>query len=119
MYRDREALENGYERWLWSAYGSAVGSAAVVGASALAYLVPPAAAIAGTGQVRRLGLLGYGLAVAARLSARSIDSGATPTADDVIDAFAHPASVLAYARLVALSHRSHRRGTTTWKRRPV
>lgn len=119
MYHSRSEVESGYGRWLWTAHGSIGGSAAVVAVAAAAYVLPPLVALTGSGSTRRWGLLGYGTGVVSRLLARWIDTDAPPTARDVVDACAHPVSVSAYARLVVLSHRAHRRGVTAWKGRAL
>ncbi|WP_255450089.1 glycosyltransferase family 2 protein [Skermania sp. ID1734] len=118
MYRGRAELEAGYRRWLWSAYGSRAGSAAVGTAAGLIYLLPPVAAVFGRGPARRLGVAGYVAAVVGRLAARSLES---PSLDwtDAASSLAHPVSVLAYARLSVTSHRDHARGALTWKGREL
>ena len=115
MYTGATELDAGYTRWLWSAYGSAPASAAVVAVAALAFVVPPAAALTGS----RAGVVGYLAAVASRLLARSTESDGHLTRADLLDALAHPVSVLAYARLTWRSHRAHRRGALMWKGRDL
>ncbi|MQY25573.1 glycosyltransferase [Nocardia aurantia] len=117
MYSGATELENGYTRWLWSAYGSPTGSVAVGALTGLAYLVPPAAALFGRGPTRRLGLLGYASAAGGRLLARSLESGRAPSLSDAGAALAHPLSIAAYLALSARSHRRHRAGTLQWKGR--
>ncbi|AYF75582.1 glycosyltransferase [Nocardia yunnanensis] len=119
MYRGTSELAEGYTRWLWSAYGGRAGSLAVGSLAALAFWVPPVAAICGRGRVRRLGLAGYGAAVTGRLLARSTETGAAPTGAEVVAALAHPLSVAAYLGLSLRSHRAHRRGRLRWKGRAV
>lgn len=119
MYRTGSDLAEGYTRWLWSAYGGPAGSLAVGSIAALAFWVPPLAALGGRGRLRRIGLLGYGAAVTARLLARSIESGGRPDGADVVAALAHPLSVVAYLALSARSHRAHRAGGLHWKSRPL
>nr|WP_227985344.1 glycosyltransferase [Nocardia spumae] len=119
MYRGAREVDEGYTRWLWSAYGSAAGTLAVGSVAALAYVAPALAAVFGTGRVRRTGVLGYGLGVTGRLLARSLESGTGPRGADLVAALAHPVSVAAYLRLSARSHRLRRRGALTWKGRPV
>ncbi|MFI5781567.1 glycosyltransferase [Nocardia sp. NPDC051570] len=119
MYWGANDLDTGYTRWLWSAYGSATGSAAVGAAVALAYWAPPLAAILGRGALRRTGVLGYGAAVTARLLARSLESGDIPGPADIVAALAHPLSIGAYLRLSVRSHRLHRAGQLTWKGRSL
>ncbi|WP_245717592.1 glycosyltransferase [Nocardia jejuensis] len=119
MYRGAAELDTGYTRWLWSAYGGPAGSLAVGGVAALAFWAPPLAAILGRGPIRRVGLLGYTAAVTTRLLARSTETGTRPDRTDLLAALAHPASVAAYARLSARSHRAHRHGALSWKGRRV
>ncbi|MEV4129780.1 glycosyltransferase [Nocardia sp. NPDC049707] len=119
MYRDATELEAGYTRWLWSAYGArTIGGAAVGAAAALAYWVPPLAAIAGRGSVRTVGFIGYGAAVASRLLARTLERG-TATRTDALAALAHPISIAAYLRLWSRSRHAHRTNALTWKARPI
>ncbi|MBF6174131.1 glycosyltransferase [Nocardia blacklockiae] len=119
MYRGAADLDAGYTRWLWSAYGSAAGSAAVGAVAALAYWAPPVAALFGRGRLRRTGCAGYACAVAARLLARSLESGGGIGAADVAAAVAHPLSIAAYLRLSVRSHRLHRAGALSWKGRAL
>ena len=119
MYRDRNRLEAGYRRWLWTSYGSPAGSAVVIAVAVATYVLPPLAGLLGTGATRRWGLRGYACAVTGRLAARSTETGRAPTGADVVNSAAHPVSVAAYARLLVLSHRDRRRGTATWKGRAL
>ncbi|WP_159840386.1 glycosyltransferase [Nocardia sp. CY41] len=120
MYRGAAEMDAGYTRWLWSAYdGTIAGGAAVGLLAALAYWVPPVAAVAGRGRVRRIGLLGWLAAVAGRLLARSTETGGPVSRADVAAAVAHPVSVAAYLLLWARSHRARRRGTARWKGRSL
>jgi glycosyltransferase involved in cell wall biosynthesis len=110
MYRDWAGIKDGYGKSLWAAFGSPGKAAAVGAVLALAYLVPPAAAVAGS----RAGALGYAFAVAGRaVCARRTGGRAWP------DSLAHPLSVIAWAVLTARSFRGLRRGTLHWKGRPV
>ncbi|MET9491561.1 glycosyltransferase family 2 protein [Nocardia sp. NPDC006630] len=119
MYRDAKELEQGYSRWLWTAYGGPAGSVAVAAFLALGYWVPPLAALAGRGRTRRLGLVGYAAAVTGRLLARSTESGGSLTPADALAALAHPVAIAAYLRLSAKSHLAHRSGTLSWKDRAL
>ncbi|MBL1077784.1 glycosyltransferase [Nocardia sp. 2] len=119
MYRNAGELEDGYTRWLWSAYGGVLGSAAVAGLAATAYWVPPLAAALGRGKTRRTGLLGYAAAITTRLLARSTETGGQLGLTDIRAALAHPLAVAAYLRLSAMSHRAHRHGGLTWKGRAL
>ncbi|MEV5839786.1 glycosyltransferase family 2 protein [Nocardia sp. NPDC052112] len=119
MYFDAAELEAGYTRWLWSAYGgTTIGGAAVGAIAALAYWVPPLAAIGGRGSMRTAGLIGYCAAVASRLLARSLEHG-TVTRADALAALAHPISIATYLRLWTRSRRAHHTNTLTWKARPL
>ncbi|WP_280311935.1 glycosyltransferase [Nocardia abscessus] len=120
MYRGAADLDAGYTRWLWSAYdGTIAGGAAVGLVAALAYWVPPVAAVLGRGAVRRTGTIGWLAAVGGRLLARSTETGGPLRASDVLAAVAHPVSVAAYLLLWARSHRARRRGTARWKGRSL
>ncbi|MBX4168413.1 glycosyltransferase [Rhodococcus sp. DMU2021] len=124
MYDGARPLIGGYTRWLWSAFGSPVGAAAVVALYLLAYFVPPAAALLGGGRTRRWGVAGATAGVTSRLLARVTERGGRrhPDApdrpvDDLLDAAAHPASVLAVGALTASSIRARRSGRAAWKAR--
>ncbi|RMI29115.1 glycosyltransferase [Nocardia stercoris] len=120
MYTGAAELDTGYTRWLWSAYGSPAGSAAVGAVALLAYGVPPLAALLATGRTRQWGLAGYACAVTGRLLARSLESGGPVAATDLAAAVVHPMSVAAYLTLSVRSHLRHAAGTLTWKgRNPV
>jgi Glycosyl transferase family 2 len=108
MYDGWPALRDGYQKSLWSAFGSPAGAAAVMGGLGLCYLLPPLAALTGS----RVGLLGYGAAVAGR-AAVAARTGGHPLPDSL----AHPASIAVLAWLTAGSWRRHRRGELTWKGR--
>jgi hypothetical protein len=110
MYAGWPDLRDGYAKSLWSALGSPAGAVAVVGGLAVAYLLPPLAAMRGS----RVGLLGYAAGVAGRaVAARRTGSRVWP------DSLAHPASVAVLGWLVATSVRGHRAGTLTARGRPV
>jgi hypothetical protein len=110
MYAGWPELRDGYTKSLWSAFGSPAGAAAVTGLLALAYLVPPLAALAGS----RLGLAGYAAGVTGRVvAARRTGGRSWP------DALAHPASVAMFAGLTARSLNRHHEGTLTWKGRQL
>ncbi|WP_280503526.1 glycosyltransferase, partial [Nocardia farcinica] len=118
MYRGTAELDEGYTRWLWSAYGGSGAAAAAIGlAAGLAYLLPPVAALCGRGPLRWTGAAGYAAAVVSRLAARRLETGTAPRAADVGSALAHPVSVAAYQLLVIRSHRARRRGAVRWKGR--
>ena len=108
MYDGWADLHAGYRKSLWAAFGPAPASAAVAVTLALAYLVPPLAALRGS----RAGLIGYGAAVLSRVLAARHSAGRVWP-----DALAHPASVAVLLGLLAGSWRGHARGELTWKGR--
>lgn len=118
MYRSAADLRSGYSRWLWSEFGGPANSAIATVASATIYLVPPIAALAASGSVRRLGWAGYLAGTVSRMAARRRESGPRFGVDDVIDAALHPVSILAFTGLVAESHVRRQRGSLMWKSRP-
>ncbi|WP_121193942.1 glycosyltransferase [Motilibacter peucedani] len=109
MYTGWGELREGYTKSLWAAFGSPAGTAAVTGALALAYVVPPAAALRGS----RAGLAGYAAAVAGRVLV------ARRTGGRQLDALAHPASVAVFSWLAVRSWLGRRAGTLAWKGRPL
>lgn len=117
MYTSGRALRAGHGRWLWTQFGSPTGAVAVLGAGVAAFAVGPAAG--GVAGPRRWAALAYAAAVASRLVARGVESGRRPSAHDVVDAAAHPVSVVALAALTAESHLRRRRGDLVWKGRPL
>jgi len=104
MYDGWPALRDGYAKSLWSAFGSPTGAAVVVATLAVAYVVPPLAALRGS----RVGLAGYAAGVAGRVvTARRTGGRVWP------DALAHPVSVTVFGVLVGDSVRRHRAGSLT------
>lgn len=119
MYTSVDALRGGYTRWLWSAFGSPVGTCAVVAAYTVGYLIPPSAALVGRGATRRWGLAGTAAAIISRLVARRAESGRRLTGGEALDSVAHPLSVLAFTALTGSSVRKRRTGAIRWKDRAV
>ena len=109
MYTGWADLRDGYGKSLWTAFGGPVGSAGVLAGLALAYVVPPIAALRGSAA----GLAGYLAGVAGRAIA------ARRTGGRVGDSFAQPASIVVLGYLTVRSHVQHARGRTAWKHRPV
>ena len=109
MYAGWAELRDGYSKSLWSAFGSPSGSAAVLAALVLAYVVPPIAGLRGS----RIGALGYAAAVLGRMIT------ARRTGGRVGDAVWHPVSVVVLGYLTVRSHVLHRRGSLRWKGRPI
>jgi hypothetical protein len=110
MYDSGADLRAGYRKSLWAAFGSPAGAAAVGAALALVYVLPPAAALAGS----RVGAAGYAAAVAGRVLAGRFVGARTGW-----DAAAHPLSILVVLGLVASSFLGRARGTLRWKGRTV
>ncbi|MGA9869845.1 MAG: glycosyl transferase, partial [Rhodococcus sp. (in: high G+C Gram-positive bacteria)] len=117
MYDGWPALREGYARWLWNAFGSVAGTSVVVSAMSIAYIVPPAAAVLGSGPTRRWGLVGYGAAVLSRTVASRAESKSGSLLHTVAVSTAHPVSFALYITLTAESLRRRRDGTATWKNR--
>ena len=115
MYDSGPDLVNGYTKSLWSAFGTPAGSAAVVGLLSWLYVVPAVAVVAGpTHRARAFGAAGYAAGVAGRtLVARRTGQHLVP------DVAVHPASVTVFGWLVAESWRRKRRGSLTWRGRPL
>jgi len=110
MYAGWAEVRDGHSKSLWSAFGSTRGSAAVFAGLALAYLLPPFAALRGS----RAGLFGYAAAVAGRaISARAAQERVWP------DSLAHPASIAVLTGIGVRSHYLHNRGSLTWRGRPL
>jgi len=109
MYDGARALVDGYAKSAWIAFGSPASAVAVAALSLVVFVVPwlllavtpwaAPAAVAGP---------------AGRL-VTALRSGNRP----LLDAVAHPLSVLAFVALVAVSIARHRRGRLSWKDRPV
>lgn len=122
MYDGWHAVRGGYTRWLWTAFGGRAGTAAVLATMTFAYLIPPMAAVAGTGRTRRIGAVGYAAAVLSRTVAglsESENRHLGRIARGVAIATTHPASVVLYGWLSIESHRRHERGMLQWKHRPL
>jgi glycosyltransferase involved in cell wall biosynthesis len=110
MYSGWGEVRDGYGKSLWAAFGGPAGSAAVVGALAMGYLLPAVAALRGS----RIGLIGYAAGVLGRVvTGRRAGDRVWP------DALAHPVSIAVFGYLTARSHVGRRRGTVRWKGRPV
>jgi glycosyltransferase involved in cell wall biosynthesis len=110
MYHGWQELREGYSKSLWAAFGSPAGAAAAMLLLNVAYVIPAVAALFRS----RAGLAGYLAATLGRvISARVTGGRLWP------DVLAHPASVLAMTLLMARSVSRHRRGTLTWKLRPI
>jgi len=114
MYEDSSDLVEGYTKSAWNAFGGAIGSIAVNAVLVGLYLVPPIAMVTGSGRTRAWGSIGYAGAVVGRaVVAHDRGERVWP------DALAHPASIVAFAAINALSWSRHLRGTTSWKGRVI
>jgi hypothetical protein len=108
MYADAAGLVDGYTKSLHDAFGPA--TIALLG---FMYLLPPAAMVCPDRRTRLLGAAGYAAAVLGRLAV------AGRMGQRRMDTLAHPASVLALGALYLRSVRARRRGTITWRGRPL
>lgn len=116
MYDGAGDLVRGWTKSLWSAFGGAAGSMVVHGLLLLAYVVPFVAMVLPWSSMptRMWGLAGYLAGVTGR-----IVTGRRTGARTWPDAWAHPASIVMFAGLAALSWRGRLRGTLTWKGRTL
>ncbi len=110
MYAGWPEVRDGYTKSLWSVAGNPAAAAALALGLAWLYLLPPAAALAGS----RAGLVGYLAGVAGRLvTARRTGGRVWP------DVLAHPVSVGVLLSLLGRSWRASRTGRLVWKGRPL
>ncbi|MBU4613446.1 glycosyltransferase [Rhodococcus hoagii] len=127
MYRSWTELRAGYTRWLWSSFGGRPGAAGVLTFAAVAYLLPPAAAVLGSGRIRRAGTVGYLAGVAGRVGAAmseraAADRGRVRAVDllrMIASAALHPPATAVFAGLVVDSHIRRARNTLSWKGRAL
>lgn len=111
MYEGWSDLRDGYSKSLWAAFPSPVAAGAFAAVSLLAYVVPPLAALLRGSPV---GAAGYTAAVAGRaVVAHRVGARVWP------DSLLHPVSTALFAYLVGRSWLGRRRGTLTWKGRPL
>jgi hypothetical protein len=109
MYTTWHELADGYGKSLWASFGSASGAAAVVLLLLFLYVLPPLF-LAGSWPVAAAAYL---LGVTGRMIS------AAATGGRLLDAFAHPLSVIVFAWLAARSFHMRRAGRLTWRGRPV
>jgi glycosyl transferase family 2 len=111
MYEGWPALRAGYTKSLWASVGgSPAAGVAVAAALSAVWVLPALAALRGS----RAGLVGYAAGVAGRaVSAAATGSRVWP------DSLAHPVSMLLFDGLLAASVAGRRRGTLSWRGRPV
>ena len=113
MYENGRELRNGYRKSLWAAFGSPLGAVGVAAALAVVYVLPPVAAATGS----RIGAVGYLAAVLGRIPSARWCGAAERGA--MIDAVAHPLSVLTLLGLLASSWVGRLRGSLHWKGRAL
>jgi glycosyl transferase family 2 len=111
MYEGWPELREGYTKSLWATVGgSPVATLAAAAGLTAVGVLPALAALRGS----RAGLAGYAAGAAGRaVVASATGSRVWP------DALAHPLSLVLLDALVLRSVRGHRRGTLTWRGRPV
>jgi hypothetical protein len=111
MYEGWPALRDGYTKSLWAAVGGSprAGLAAAAFLTAV-WVLPPVAALRGS----RAGAAAYLAGVAGRAVVAARTGGRLWP-----DVLAHPVSVLLLDVLMVRSVVGHRRGTLSWRGRPV
>jgi hypothetical protein len=111
MYDGWPALRDGYTKSLWAAVGgSPAASVAAAGVLTAVWVLPAVAALGGS----RVGVAGYLAGVLGRAAvAMRTGSRVWP------DVLAHPLSILVFDGLVLRSVAAHRRGTLSWRGRPI
>jgi hypothetical protein len=118
MYRSWRELTDGYAKSLWASFGTRSAAGIVVVLLLFLYATPPlaTAAFLATGHVHwsLVTLAAYALGVTGR-TVTAYATGGRPWPDALL----HPASIAVFAWLVARSFHRHRRGTLTWRGRPV
>jgi hypothetical protein len=111
MYEGWPALRDGYSKSLWGAVGgSPAASLAAAAFLTAVWVLPPAAALRGS----RTGAAAYLAGVAGRAVVAARTGGRLWP-----DVLAHPLSVLLLDALTVRSVVGHRRGTLSWRGRPV
>jgi len=115
MYDGTAEVVAGYEKSLWSVFGSNSRAMAMATAMIAIYAVPPVVAMtAPDARARRWGVIGYLAGVVGR-AAVAHDTGERVWPD----VLAMPASATAFAALTLRSMHRHRQGGLTWKGRSV
>jgi hypothetical protein len=111
MYEGWPALRDGYTKSLWAAVGgSPAGGVAAAAVLTAVGVLPALAALRGS----RAGLAGYAAGVAGRVVSAAMTGGRVWP-----DPLAHPLSLVLLDALVLRSVSAHRRGTLSWRGRPV
>ena len=114
MYRSDAEVVAGYSKSLWRAFGGPKRGLAVSAGLVAVYVLPLAGLASRSWRLRALAVTGYLAGVANRtIAAQATGSRGWP------DVALHPLSVAAFAALTTRSVLQHRRGTNTWRGRPV
>jgi hypothetical protein len=114
MYESPMDLIDGYSKSAWKAFGGFAGSLTINSGLMAIYVVPAFAAVLGRGSTRAWGLAGYAAGVGGRiLVARRTGERTFP------DSLVHPASIMAFAAINAMSWWRHLTGTAQWKGRQL
>ena len=115
MYSSTQEVIAGYEKSLWSVFGSSARASAMAAAMVGIYVAPPLIAMTTRERsTRRWGMVGYLAGVAGRAAvARTTQERVWP------DAFTMPTSAAAFAALTVRSMMRHRYGALRWKGREV
>jgi len=115
MYSSTQEVIAGYEKSLWSVFGSSARASAMAAAMVGIYVVPPLIAMTTRERsTRRWGMVGYLAGVAGRAAvAHTTQERVWP------DAFTMPTSAAAFAALTVRSMMRHRDGALRWKGREV
>jgi len=115
MYESTHEVVAGYEKSLWSVFGSSARALAMATAMVGIYVAPPVIAVTTREpSIRRWGIVGYLAGVAGRAAvARTTQERVWP------DALAMPTSAAAFAALTVRSMIRHRDGALQWKGRAV
>ncbi len=115
MYEGTAEVVAGYEKSLWSVFGSNAKAISMATVMVAIYAAPPAIALTTRDPVaRRWGLVGYASGVLGRAAVAAVTRERLAP-----DALTMPASATAFAALTVRSMARHRRGSLSWKGRPV
>lgn len=107
MYTNWREIERGYTKWLWAAFGSPLNTLVAGVVLTLIYIAP----LFYLTSAWPLALTSFAAGVLSRMIS------AVRTKGRILDAFAHPLSILALIVLMALSWSRKLRGSTSWKGR--
>jgi GT2 family glycosyltransferase len=114
MYTSNREVVAGYSKSLWRAFGGPKRGLAVAAGLVAVYVLPLAGLASRSWRLRALAATSYLAGVANRTVAAQATGGRGWP-----DVALHPLSVTAFAALTTVSVAQHRRGTNTWRGRPV